>query len=75
MWRLIDLDATAYGFVLTLRDGRRRYLGYQDYVEDDEPVRHVTMHPMDDERYPESEREMAEAWEEDVAGLNRHFGN
>ena len=51
MWEMIDGDATSYGFVVELRDGRRAYFEYDNYSED-EFVEHVRMQPMGAERFP-----------------------
>ncbi len=50
MWGRLDGDATSYGFVVELRDGRRAYFDYDNYSED-EFVEHVSLQPMGAERF------------------------
>src|SRR5258708_21466691 len=52
LWELNDGDASAYGFVVELHDGRRAYLSYCWHYDDGELVEHGEMLPMRRERLP-----------------------
>jgi hypothetical protein len=73
MWRLLDGDATSYGFIVELRDGRRVYFDYDNYDQDG-IVEHVTLQPMGDESYPKRDSSFPD-WERASAPLNRRFAN
>jgi hypothetical protein len=73
MWRVLDGDVTAYGFVAELREGRRVYFDYDNYDEDG-IVERVTMQPMGDEPYPKLDGPIA-GWEPAPAELNLRFAN
>jgi hypothetical protein len=74
MWRLLDGDATAYGFVVKLREGRRVYFDYDIHTEDGTLVEHATMQPMGDELHPRLDGTIP-GWDDQVGALNRHFAN
>jgi hypothetical protein len=69
---MLDGDATSYGFVVELRDGRRVYFDYDNYSEDEFAER-VTVQPMDAERYPRLDGSTPE-WDDDLGELNRCLG-
>jgi hypothetical protein len=72
MWGMLDGDATSYGFVVELRDGRRAYFDYDNYSED-EFVEHVSMQPMGAERLPRLDGSTP-YWDDDLGELNRRLG-
>ncbi len=72
MWGMLDGDATSFGFVVELRDGRRVYFDYDNYSEDGF-VERVTMQPMGAERYPRLDGTIPD-WDDDLGELNRRLG-
>jgi len=70
-WEMLDDESTAHGFVLLLRDGRRRYLQYIAAYQGDDTEEDVLTLPMADERYPRFNSGGGIAWEDDVDELNR----
>jgi hypothetical protein len=71
-WEMLEDDSTAHGFVLTLRDGRRRYLQYIAVYRDDGDVdEEIQTLPMADERYPRFNNSGGIVWDDDVEDLTR----
>jgi hypothetical protein len=73
LWRLLDGDATSYGFVVELRDSRRVYFDYDNYDEDG-IVERVTMQLLGDEAFPDLKAPLP-AWEPAPKDMNRRFAN
>lgn len=73
LWGTVDADLLAYGFVLSLSNGRRMYLQYiRDDLEDETKEELQILPMLQSERYPQLSGGGIN-WSDQVEDLNNHL--